>query len=147
MERYLRDFADSVVVQKLRLNKPMTPYEFAELERIFTQELGSADDYERAYGEMPFGLLVRKLVKLDRAAATEAFADFINSQELGEQQISFVGKVVDYVVENGYMEPAALSQPPFDRPRPFLHMFTAEQQRGIVAAIEQIRENAEKPAA
>ena len=58
-----------------------------------------------------------------------------------------MGKVVDYVVENGYMEPAALSQPPFDRPRPFLRMFTDEQQKDIVAAIEQIRENAEKPAA
>ena len=125
----------------------MTEYEFQELERIFTQELGSASDYERAYGETPFGLLVRKLVKLDHDAAFEAFAQFINSQELNEQQISFVHKVVDYVVENGYMELDALAQPPFDRPQSFVRMFTTQQQRDLIAIINAIKHNAEHPAA
>ena len=90
---------------------------------------------------------MRKLVKLDHDAAMDAFADFINSQQLTEQQISFVRKVVDYVVENGYMEPAALTQPPFDRPQSFVRMFTTEQQMGLVAIINSIKHNAESPAA
>lgn len=147
VERYLRDYGNSLVIQKLHRNLPMTEYEFVELERIFTQELGTADDYERTYGETPFGLLVRQLVKLDHDAATEAFADFINSQALNEQQISFVRKVVDYVVENGYMEPVALTQPPFDRPQSFVRMFTTEQQMSLVAIIGRIKSNAENPAA
>ena len=147
VERYLRDYDSSLVIQKLHRNLPMTAYEFGELECIFTQELGSAGDYERVYGNTPFGLLVRKLVKLDHDAAMEAFAGFINSQELTEQQISFVHKVVDYVVKNGYMEPAVLTQPPFDRPQSFVHMFTTEQQMGIVAIINEIKRNAEEPAA
>ena len=61
VERYLRDYGNSLVIQKLHRNLPMTEYEFVELERIFTQELGTADDYERTYGETPFGLLVRQL--------------------------------------------------------------------------------------
>lgn len=84
VERYLRDYGDSLVIQKLRRNIPMTEREFKELERIFTHELGSATDYERAYGDTPFGLLVRKLVKLDRDAAMGAFAEFINSENLTE---------------------------------------------------------------
>ena len=72
VERHLRDYGDSLVIQKLHHNLPMTEGEFAELERIFTCELGSADDYEKAYGNTPFGLLVRKLVKLDHDAAMEA---------------------------------------------------------------------------
>ena len=147
VERYLRDYGNSLVIQKLHRNLPMTEYEFVELERIFTQELGTADDYERTYGETPFGLLVRRLVKLDHDAATEAFAEFINSQALNEQQISFVRKVVDYVVENGYMEPVALTQPPFDRPQSFVRMFTTEQQMSLVAIISRIKSNAENPAA
>ncbi len=147
VERYLRDYGSSLVIQKLHRNLPMTEFEFGELERIFTHELGSASDYEQAYGDAPFGLLVRKLVKLDHDAAMEAFADFINSEGLTEQQISFVHKVVDYIVENGYMEPKALTQPPFDRPQSFIRMFSTQQQMGLVAIINKIKENAEKPAA
>ncbi len=147
VERYLRDFGSSMVIQKLHRNLPMTEYEFGELERIFTHELGSASDYQQAFGDTPFGLLVRKLVKLDHDAAMEAFAEFINSEGLTEQQISFVHKVVDYIVENGYMEPKALTQPPFDRPQSFIRMFNTKQQMGLVAIINKIKENAEKPAA
>lgn len=147
VERYMRDYGDSLVIQKLHRNLPMTEFEFAELERIFTHELGNVDDYERAYGDKPFGLLVRKLVKLDHDAAMSAFADFINTESLTEQQISFVHKVVNYIVENGYMEPVALTQPPFDRPQSFVRMFNAKQQMGLIAIINGIKVNAEKPAA
>lgn len=147
VERYLRDYGDSLVIQKLHRNLPMTEMEFGELERIFTHELGTADDYERAYGDTPFGLLVRKLVKLDHDAAMEAFSEFINSENLTEQQMSFIRKVVDYIVENGYMEPVALTQPPFDRPQSFVRMFDTQQRIGLIAVINRIKENAERPAA
>ena len=147
VEHYLAEHADSMVIYKLRHNRPMTASEFGELERIFTHELGSATDYEQSFGKTPFGLLVRRIAKLDREAAMEAFAGFINSQALSEPQISFVHKVVDYVVENGYMEPAALAKAPFDRPQSFVRMFDAKQQMGLVAIINAIKGNAEKPAA
>lgn len=147
VERYLRDHGNSTVIQKLRRNMPMTEQEFIELERIFTKELGSVSDYEHSYGSTPFGLLVRKLAKLDYDAAMEAFADFINNEALTEQQISFIHRVVNYVVENGYMEPAALTQPPFDRPQSFVRMFSTDQQMGLVEIINRIKENAESPAA
>lgn len=147
VERYLKDYGDNLVIHKLRTNKPMTEYEFVQLESIFTRELGNAEDYAKAYGDTPFGLLVRKIAHLDRDAAMEAFADFLNDQSLNEQQISFIKRVVDYVVENGYMEPKALSKPPFDRPRSFVQVFNTEQQMALVAVIKSIKENAVSPAA
>lgn len=147
VERYFKDYGDSPVVQKLHKNEPMTSREFEELERIFTHELGNADDYSRVYGDTPFGLLVRKLVKLDYNAAMSAFAEFINTESLNEQQISFVHKVVKYVVENGYMDLRALSRPPFDRPQPFVRLFSSKQQCGLVAIIDNIKKNAERVAA
>lgn len=147
VERYLKDYADTLVIHKLRNNQPMTEFEFEQLERIFTHDLGNAEDYAKAYGDTPFGLLVRRLVHLDHDAAMAAFADFLNDQSLNEQQISFVKRVVDYVVENGYMEPVALTQPPFDRPQSFIRMFNSQQQLDLMAVIKKIKSNAERPAA
>ena len=147
VERYLKDYADTLVIHKLRNNQPMTEFEFEQLERIFTHDLGNAEDYAKAYGDTPFGLLVRRLVHLDQDAAMDAFADFLNDQSLNEQQISFVKRVVSYVVENGYMEPKALNQPPFDRPRSFMQIFNTEQQMALVTVIKSIKDNAVSPAA
>ena len=147
VERYLKDYADTIVIHKLRNNKPMTENEFGQLERIFTKELGNAEDYAKTYGDTPFGLLVRKLVHLDRDAAMEAFSEFLNDQSLNEQQISFVKRVVDYVVENGYMEPMTLYQPPFDRPRSFTQIFDQKKATALVALVKTIKQNAVSPAA
>ena len=147
VNRYLADYGNNLVINKLRMNKPMTDMEYKELERIFTHELGTAEDYSRAYGDTPFGLLVRKVVKLDHGAAMEAFADFINDESLTEQQIAFVHRVIDYIESNGYMEPAALTQAPFDRPQSFVRLFDTKRQLKLVEIIRQIKGNAEKPAA
>lgn len=147
VNRYLQDYGNNTVINKLRMNKPMTKKEFEELERIFTQELGTADDYSRTYGETPFGLLVRKVVKLDHDAAMEAFAEFINDESLTERQMAFVHKVVEYIESNGYMEPAALSQAPFDRPQSFVRLFDAKRQVLLIELIKKVKSNAEEPAA
>ena len=147
VNRYLEDCGDKGVVKKLRTNEPLTEGDFLELERIFTRELGSADDYSRAYGETPFGLLVRQIVKLDHEAAMEAFAEFINDEALTQQQRAFVHRVVDYIEANGYMEPVALSQAPFDRPQSFVRLFDVNRQMRLVAIIKEVKERALFPAA
>ena len=40
---------------------------------LFTSELGSKEDYAREFKDTPFGLLVRKVAKLDHEAAMQAF--------------------------------------------------------------------------
>lgn len=147
VKRYLQDYATSTVIEKLRTNKPMTKKEYKELERIFTQELGSKQDYAETYGDTPFGLLVRQLVQLDHKAAEEAFSDFLAKEPLNSQQISFVEMVVDQIANNGYIETTALSKPPFDRPRSFVRMFDRAQQTAIVNIIKSVKRNAENPAA
>lgn len=148
VERYLKDYSDNLVIHKLRTNKPMTTFEFQQLERIFTKELGNAEDYAKAYGDTPFGLLVRKVVHLDHNAAMEAFSQFLNDQSMNEQQISFIKRVIDYVVNNGYMEPNDLTNlPRFTRPKDFMQIFNAQQQMDLVTVIKTIKENAITPAA
>jgi type I restriction enzyme R subunit len=55
--------------------------------------------------------------------------------------------VVDYVEVNGYMELAALSRAPFDRPQSFVRLFDRRKQQRLVNIINGIRDNAVKPAA
>ncbi|MBQ9021231.1 MAG: DEAD/DEAH box helicase family protein [Eggerthellaceae bacterium] len=147
VNRYLSDFAGNAVIAKLHHNEPLDEGDLEELERLFTQELGTAEDYSYTYGETPFGLLVRSIVKLDREAAMEAFAEFINDEELNNQQIAFVHRVIDYIVANGFMEPEVLAQPPFDRPQSFARLFDRKRQELLVSIIRSVKDNALPPAA
>lgn len=117
--------------------------DYAALERILTGELGTREDYAREFGDTPFGLLVRKIAKLEYAAAMAAFSEFINDQSLSQGQIVFVRKVIDYVVQNGYVESAAeLTKAPFDRPVGFTRLFDREKQERIIRLVNEIKENA-----
>lgn len=147
VNRYVIDHGDMTVIHKLRNNIPMTELEYRELERVFMEELGSEADYRRTYGETPLGLLVRRIAKLDHDAAMEAFAEFINDESLSQQQMAFVHRVVDYVEQNGYMDPSALMKTPFDRPVSFFRLFDDGRQKRLVQIINQVRENALTPVA
>lgn len=147
VNRYISDHADTLAIHKLKTNKPLTETDYETLERILTKELGSQKDYERTFGETPFGLLVRSIAKLDHEAAMEAFAEFLNDQALSQAQIAFVHKVIEYVEVNGYMEPEALMKAPFDRPVSFFRLFDDGRQKRLVAIINSVRDNALLPVA
>lgn len=109
----------------------------------YTGELGTAEDYQREFQDTPFGLLVRKIAKLDSEAANAAFSSFINDQSLNQAQIVFVKKVIDYVIQNGYIENVSeLMKPPFDKPQSFVKLFDGSRQKQIIDTIVKIKENA-----
>lgn len=147
VSRYLSDFSDKAVIRKLHTNEPLTEGDFHELERIFTRELGTADDYSRAYGKTPFGLLVRQMVRLDHDATMRAFSELLSDEGLTDQQMAFVQQVISYVEANGYMEPDALTKAPFDRPQSFVRLFDRRRQMRLVSIIRAVRDNALNPAA
>ncbi|HBF38352.1 MAG TPA: hypothetical protein DDW50_13645, partial [Firmicutes bacterium] len=95
--------------------------------------------------DTPFGLLVRKIAKMDRDAALRAFSSFINEQNLNANQIVFVNKVIDYIEQNGYVENVAeLTKPPFDKPQSFVKLFDADKQKKFVQIVNELKENATK---
>ena len=104
VNRYIEENRDHIAIHKLRHNIPLTAMDFKSLEQILTGELGSPEDYQREFQDTPFGLLVRKIAKLEYEAACAAFSEFINDQSLNQAQIVFVKKIIDYVVQNGYIE-------------------------------------------
>jgi len=88
-------------------------------------------------------LLVRKVAKLEQEAANEVFSEFINDQNLNQKQIVFIRKIIDYIVQNGYVENTSeLLKPPFDKPASFIKLFDAANQKRVVELLEQVRNNA-----
>lgn len=57
--------------------------------------------------------IVRRLVGLDRAAAKEAFAEFLDDKRYTANQIEFVSLLIDYLSENGVIEPRRFYESPF----------------------------------
>ena len=143
VNRYIEQHKDHMVIWKLRNNMQLEAGDYKALESIFTEELGNKEDYKREFGDTPFGLLIRKIAKLEHEAARNVFSKFINDESLNQQQIVFVKKIVDYVVQNGYIENVAeLMKPPFDKPMSFVKLFDSKRPAEIIKLVNEIKENA-----
>ena len=141
--RYVNEHGDTLAIYKLTHNIPLAMGDYQELERVLTSELGSKEDYAREFGDTPFGLLIRKIAKLDHEAAMQAFSAFINDQSLNQKQIAFVNKIINHIELNGYMENVSeLTKPPFDKPISFIKLFDAKTRTALMETINQVRENA-----
>ncbi len=148
VNRYVNEHGNTLAIYKLTHNIPLAMGDYQELERVLTSELGSKEDYEREFGDTPFGLLIRQIAKLDHDAAMQAFSAFISDQSLNQKQIAFVKKIINHIELNGYMENVSeLTKPPFDKPVSFIKLFDAKTRTALMAAINQIRENAVQIAA
>lgn len=90
VNRYVNEHSNTLAIHKLTHNIPLSMDDYQELERVLTKELGSKEDYEREFGDTPFGLLIRKIAKLDHEAAMQTFSAFINDQSLNQKQIAFI---------------------------------------------------------
>lgn len=143
VNRYIETNKDHLAIHKLRNNIPLTLSDYQTLEHILTGELGSKSDYEKAFGDTPFGLMIRKVAKVEQEAALEIFSEFINDQSLTQKQIVFVRKIVDYIVQNGYVENMSeLMKPPFDKPDSFVRLFDRAKQQRIMELVSKIKNNA-----
>lgn len=143
VDRYVNENGNTLAIYKLTHNIPLSVGDYRELERVLTSELGSKEDYAREFGNTPFGLLVRKIAKLDHDAAMAAFSQFINDQSLSQKQITFVHKIINHIEQNGYMESVTiLTKPPFDKPLSFTKLFDRKMQSEIMATINTVKDNA-----
>lgn len=143
VNEYVETHKQHPSIQKLLRNEPISDADYKKLERIFTKELGTKEEYEVNYKDTPFGILIRKIGKMDRDAAYAAFSSFIAEERPNAEQITFINQVVDYVVENGYVKDVLdLMKAPFDRPYRFSVIFNREEQIKFVQVINAFKSNA-----
>ena len=71
--------------------------------------VGTADDIAREKAKSQgLGVFIRSLVGLDREAAKQAFSQFLSGGTATANQVEFVNLIVDYLTENGVMDPKRL---------------------------------------
>ncbi len=145
VNKYIEENKDETAIWKLRNNIALTSLDYQTLSNILTKSLGTEKDYQREFGDTPFGLLVRKIAKLEVEAAKKVFSEFITEQNLNSYQINFVNKIVDYIVKNGYLDNnVELMNPPFDKPQSFVKLFDSKGQKKIMALLGDVKRNAEE---
>ncbi|EEN87937.1 helicase C-terminal domain protein [Rhodococcus erythropolis SK121] len=144
---YLYRQPDNLAFQKLRTGKPLTAADLASLQQLLeTSGIGSAEDVQRAVDSAQgLGRFIRSLVGLDRQAATEAFADFLNGRTATSQQIDFVNLIISHLTRHGVMDPGLLYEPPFTDKAPMGldQVFDGVAADRIVTVLREINDSAQ----
>ena len=118
VQEYLKNHLDHIVIHRLRTNQALTAADLRGLERTLV-EIGEDDGrtlltHLLARSEAPsLPHFVRSMVGMDRAAAQEAFSEFLSNRSLTTPQIRFIEMVIDQLTARGVMEPSALYEAPF----------------------------------
>ncbi|MCB8950074.1 MAG: DEAD/DEAH box helicase family protein [Ardenticatenaceae bacterium] len=143
VERYIRSLEDTAVLQKIRWAMPLTPDDLRQLDEMLfaAEEVGSESEFAQAFGA-PDNLarFIRSLVGLDRRAAKEQFADFLNEAIYTPDQIQFVNYIIEHLTKNGSMEPGML----YERPFTDLHdsgpngLFSGEEMSQLLAVVRKV---------
>lgn len=143
VNRFIEENPNDLAIYKLKTNKPLTEAELAALQETFLHKLGTKEDYKKEFGDTPLGILIRTIAGMDEEAIRAEFANFINDQQLNQQQIVFLDKIVDHIKLNGYVEtPAVLTKPPFDNPLSIFMLFEQPQILELISIVDRFKVNA-----
>ena len=114
-QHFLKEHLAEAAVAKVRSGEPLTNADIAELQRILVAAgIGDNSTFEQASKKAgSFGKFIRSLVGLDRVAAKEAFAEFLDDKQYNKNQIQFVTLIIDELTERGVVEIARVYEAPY----------------------------------
>jgi type I restriction enzyme R subunit len=140
---FLRVHEDKLVVFKLRTNRAITAADLEELEKILLEQAaGNTDLVSRAKDSAGgLGLFVRSIIGLERGAAVDAMAEFLNDQAATASQIEFTNMLVNFLTVDGAISAERLYQSPFTAVAATGpdSIFSSARVEQLFQTIEQIR--------
>lgn len=110
---FLQPHEDHIAILKLRRNEPLTKTDLAEIERIFVEAGVDEASIGALQANGGLGRFVRSLVGLEREAAKQAFAGFLDGRKLSADQLEFLDLIIDHLTARGVMDPKLLYESPF----------------------------------
>jgi type I restriction enzyme R subunit len=148
VEAYIRGNENHIAIAKLKRNAPLTSSDLESLEQMLfdAQEIESRERFEQVYGkDVSLKLFIRKLVGLDRNAAKQAFATYLEGGNFSANQIRFVETIIDYLTQNGVMDPGLLYEPPFtdSHPEGLDGVFSDDDANQIISLVRSFNEPVE----
>lgn len=142
---FLKSQESHLSLQRLKRNQPLTQSDLSEFEKMLLDAGGTPVLINQAKEQCDgLGLFVRSLVGLDREAAMQAFAEFINGTTVSSNQIEFINLIVDELTQTGSMAPSRLFESPFTdvNVQGPLGVFPSVQVGQIVQVLDEIRHRA-----
>jgi type I restriction enzyme, R subunit len=121
VEAYIRANEDHIAIAKLKRNSSLTEFDLESLETMLfnSEEVRSREQFEQVFGkDLSLKRFIRELVGLDRNAAKQSFAQYLEGGNFSANQIRFVETIIDYLTQNGVMDPGQLYEPPFTEAHP-----------------------------
>lgn len=118
VEAYIRDNENHIAIYKLKRNVQLTDGDLTSLETMLfgSEIIESREKFEDVFHQdlkPNLKSFIRKLVGLDRNAAKQAFAEYLESTTFNANQIRFVENIIDYLTQNGVMDIGMLYESPF----------------------------------
>jgi type I restriction enzyme R subunit len=116
VKAFIRENENHIAIAKLKRNVPLTDADLASLEELLfnAEAIESRERFFAVYGKnLSLKLFIRKLVGLDRNAAKQAFAKYLQGTTFNATQIRFVNTIIDYLTQNGVMDEGLLYVKPF----------------------------------
>jgi type I restriction enzyme, R subunit len=113
---HIREQENHVAIAKLKRNVPLTDADLTSLESMLfgAAAIESRERFESVYGKnLSLKLFIRELVGLDRNTAKLSFAQYLEGSTFNANQIRFVETIIDYLTQNGVIDPGLLYEPPF----------------------------------
>ncbi|MFH0957718.1 MAG: DEAD/DEAH box helicase family protein [Pseudomonadota bacterium] len=143
---FLKAHENDMTILKLRMNRPLTPEDLEQLEKMLIESgVGKPEDVKKAKEESHgLGLFVRSLVGLDREAAKETLAVFMSGRTMTANQIEFVNMIVDHLTEYGCMDPELLYESPFIdfNPQDVDGVFDSPDVDALIAILAEVQQRA-----
>lgn len=121
VEAYIRNHQDHIAIAKLKRNLPLTDADLTAFEDMLfnATEIENRDRFFQVFGQnISLKLFIRKLVGIDRSAAKQAFSHYLQGTRFSANQIHFIETIIDYLSQNGVIDPGLLYEPPFTDTHP-----------------------------
>ncbi len=145
-EHFLKENLAEPAIDKVRSGQLLLPEDIEDLQRILVAAgIGDAESFEVAsHRAGSFGLFIRSLIGLEKAAAKEVFNDFLDDKNYSRNQIEFINLIINYLTEHGTLEPGRIYESPFSdvAPEGPESLFVSEELENIFESIENITASA-----
>lgn len=105
---YLAANSNNPTLRKIQHFEQLSADDIEELERIFFEELGSKDEYNKLTDGHPYknnvAAFIRVVNGIDREKALQIYQQFVEGYNLTSEQERYLKNILDYVSVNGDIE-------------------------------------------
>lgn len=148
VEAFLQEHQNEIAINKLKHNKPLTPLDVEQLEKILKENaniIGTKDKFKSLMGNLGLGEFIRSVIGLDSSEIEKVFAQYLDTNNFNANQIRFIDKIISYLRINGTMlDIGALYEAPFTdlNVEGIDGIFSSKDADNIIYLINEINQNA-----